>query len=536
MSVTWSAIRDWDAGAVEDAAQQVKLRVDELSQVADELNWTHPRGWHGDASDRARAERKSLVSRFDDIGHEADPVKRALRTAADAIEILRRDQDEAEYLARHYDMIISDAGTLVTDTGRGFDPHSAETAERMRIAQQVSDEIARILAQASIVDEELAATLRRATHPAYYPDANGDRSRLNPPPGGSPSEINEWWLGLSEEERNELTATAPEWVGSTDGIPAEYRDTANRQVLAGQQADLTTQLDELKNELDEHRGTLAEAIIRAQIDDLEAKLRGLGDIQNRLENPDGGAPDAYLLGVDADSGQAIIAMGNPDTATNVATFVPGTGSGLDSINGDMNRTDSMAEAAKKEGSPSTSVITWVGYAAPQDLSEAARPSYADDAKRDLDRFQDGLRATHEGQPSHNTVIGHSYGSTVIGHTAASEGLDADDVVFVGSPGVGVDNAADLNLPPGHVHATVAAHDIIQVSNVDLDLVPQIDTDVHGPDPAGKDFGASVFESDPGTEGPRYQGGLSTEAHSQYWDDGNKALRNMGLIIAGKQTA
>ncbi|MBP2476576.1 hypothetical protein JOF53_005448 [Crossiella equi] len=36
-----------------------------------------------------------------------------------------------------------------------------------------------------------------------------------------------------------------------------------------------------------------------------------------------------MLGVNADgNGRAIVAMGNPDTAANVATLVPGTGSSL----------------------------------------------------------------------------------------------------------------------------------------------------------------------------------------------------------------
>lgn len=533
MSITWSAVRDWDATAVDDAAQQVQLRVEELGQLADELNWRHPEGWHGEASDRARGERGRLVDLYTDFGHETDPLKRALREAADAIEVLRRDQEEAEYLARHHDMTINDAGELLTETAVAPPPTSDEAAERLRIAQGLRDQIARIMDQATIIDEELSAALRRAVHPARYPDANGDLSRLNPPPGGDPDEINDWWLGLSEEERGQLVTTRPQWVGSTDGIPAEYRDTANRQVLTDQRADLRAQVDELERDLPRHVGTSHHLALRGRIDALEARLRGLDDIGNRLENAKPGALDAYLLGVDADNGQAIIAMGNPDTATNVATFVPGTGSGLDNINGDMNRADSMVQAAIDADSPSTSVITWVGYAAPPDLPAATDARYAEHAKRDLDRFQDGLRATHEGARSHNTVIGHSYGSTVIGHAAASEGLDADDVVFMGSPGVGVDNVADLNIPAEHVHATVAEHDVIQLNDVPGVFLPGVD--IHGPDPTGPGFGANVFESDPGTKGPGYQRGMSTEAHSEYWDDGNKALRNTGLIIAGKPT-
>jgi len=533
VNIAWSELRRWDADAVEDAARRVKVRVDELGHLADTLNWQHPTGWHGEASDGARAERVRLVGKFDELGHETDPLKRALWTAADAIEALRRDQVEAEYLALHHDMFITDTGDLLTETGHGPMPGSPEAGDRHRISEGLRDEVDRILTQAQIVDDELAAALRRATFPARYPDAHGNQSRLNPPPGGTPAEINDWWLGLSQEERTELIETRAAWVGSTDGIPAADRDTANRQVLAEQRADLAAQLDTLKARV---RTNPMEAVeLRDQMSALEGKLRGLDDIGNRLDNTGPTKLDAYLLGIDSARGQAIIAMGNPDTATNVATFVPGTGSGLESISGDMSRADRMAQAADNADSPSTSVITWVGYAAPQDLAEAADANYAEDAKHDLDQFQDGLRAAHEGAPSHNTVIGHSYGSTVIGHTAATEGLDVDDVVFVGSPGVGVDNAADLNMPAGHVHATVAEHDMIRASNIGFEVVPGIDTDVHGPDPTGSDFGANVFESDPGTEGPDYQGGLSSEAHSQYWDHGNRALENMGLIIAGVPT-
>ncbi len=67
----------------------------------------------------------------------------------------------------------------------------------------------------------------------------------------------------------------------------------------------------------------------------------------------------------------------------------------------------------------------------------------------LNTFENGLRASHVGPPSIDTVIGHSYGSTVVG-AAASGGhhLDADNVIAVGSPGMLVDRAGRLNLNAG----------------------------------------------------------------------------------------
>ncbi|WP_239154134.1 alpha/beta hydrolase [Amycolatopsis sp. FDAARGOS 1241] len=90
------------------------------------------------------------------------------------------------------------------------------------------------------------------------------------------------------------------------------------------------------------------------------------------------------------------------------------------------------------GSPAPSVNTWVGYDAPGELWDAASESYADNGKAGLSRFEDGLRASHGGSQSHNTMLGHSYGTTVVGHAARDGGLNADDLVFVASPGAGVD--------------------------------------------------------------------------------------------------
>jgi pimeloyl-ACP methyl ester carboxylesterase len=208
----------------------------------------------------------------------------------------------------------------------------------------------------------------------------------------------------------------------------------------------------------------------------------------------------------------------------------------------------MVWAATRSGSPSTAVITWQGYDAPTDIPSAASESYADNGKAALAGFEEGLRVSHPGAPSHNTVIGHSYGTTVVGHAARDGGLNADDLVFVASPGVGTDTASQLHLDGvnqadvgRHVHSTVADHDMIKVTNIDLapPLSGQHLDVALGPDPADPKFGAQVFSSDPGTAGPWYESGLSGAAHSEYWDikstGPSASLANMGQIIAGKPT-
>ncbi|MBH5144524.1 MULTISPECIES: alpha/beta hydrolase [Rhodococcus] len=45
---------------------------------------------------------------------------------------------------------------------------------------------------------------------------------------------------------------------------------------------------------------------------------------------------------------------------------------------------------------STSVMAWCGYDAPQTIPQAGLDGYADGGAGSLDRFQDGLRASHDG--------------------------------------------------------------------------------------------------------------------------------------------
>ncbi|WP_223160763.1 alpha/beta hydrolase, partial [Salinispora cortesiana] len=169
----------------------------------------------------------------------------------------------------------------------------------------------------------------------------------------------------------------------------------------------------------------------------------------------------------------------------------------------------------------TSAVYWYGYDAPDEiLPDAGLDSYAEGGGPVLDTFQSGLRATHDGGiPPHNTVLGHSYGSTVIGHAArGSDSFDADTVVFVGSPGVGVDHASELTgVRPDQVWATTAKHDIIG-------RVPDW---VHGNDPSELDFGARVFASDPGNPDDE------AATHSAYWNPNNIARKNIALIDTGQ---
>lgn len=495
------------------AAQELRVRAADLETKTKPLDT-----WSGAAADAAKATfadyRKTLVESADVLDRIPPIFFTAGPKIGSARELLLHAVDEA----RSAGLEVNPDTGQVTISLAPASPRGVELSRREEIQGWVNT----ALADATRADTEAADALRKLTaHAAGLAPAPNDATvtasaTAIPPSGTAPAEVKKWWDTLSPMQQESLLFTHTSELGKLDGLPAVVRDRANRANLAEHKARLEADKMRLAG-----MGELTDAD-RERLDDINAKLNGIKALELRLNTQDPNKQPAFLLGFDtAGTGRAIVAAGNPDTAVNVATFVPGTGANLGSVEGLMVRSDRMLESAAAARSPSTAVITWVGYDAPQDLIDARGESSAAGAKKDLDRFQDGLRATHQGPPSHNTVLGHSYGSTVIGHTARDEHLNVDEIVIVGSPGVGVDHASLLNHPPEHVHATVAENDIIN-------MVP-----VHGFNPAVGMFGATVFPSDPGRSGPVL--GYSFEAHSQYWDLNNKSLANFGRIIAGKPT-
>ena len=342
---------------------------------------------------------------------------------------------------------------------------------------------------------------------------------------GTPDQAAAAWEGLQPMERQAWIHERAGIVGNTDGIPAVDRDTANRVELPKAISDMESRIQSLeaaKPPPSRMAGALRGAW-RKEVESQTEILNGYKAVEQALRNNED--RQLFLMALAKDgNGRAIIAVNNPDTATDVATFIPGTGAKLTGISKDLERSDDMHDAALYAGSPSASVIIWHGYDAPQSLAAASRAMYARNGARPLRNFQNGLRAAHHGPPSHNTLIGHSYGTTVIGTAAKdSSGINADDIALVASPGVRAGTASRLKItgvPDGeqgqHVYATTARGDVIR-------FVPR---PVHGRQPVTREFGAQNFESAPG-------GWNWIRNHGAYWNLRNPALFNVGRIIAGR---
>ena len=74
-----------------------------------------------------------------------------------------------------------------------------------------------------------------------------------------------------------------------------------------------------------------------------------------------------------------------------------------------------AQTGMIPGSGDTAGIVWLGYDAPDTIPRAIGAGYARDGAPDLRDFTEGLRESSQNPDARTTVIGHSYGSTVVGH-------------------------------------------------------------------------------------------------------------------------
>jgi hypothetical protein len=285
-----------------------------------------------------------------------------------------------------------------------------------------------------------------------------------------PDAVHYWWQGLGEEARAKVTAEHPEQVGWLDGVPAEARDQANRILLDREIAHQRQLVEEYRN---------GPPDMAVQLSGAEAKIAAMEAIRTRLD----GDPKALLLGVSADrDGLAVVAVGNPDTVPKVLTYVPGMGSSLTGVPELVGRMDAIVGTATDRAA-----VLWVGYDAPNKGTPVLFESYARDAGEPLNRFQDGLRATHVGDPSHNVLLAHSYGTTTYGITAAERGVSADSVYLIGSIGTNQESANGfLGTSTSNVYVTTHGPDVAHV-------LPWIN--YYGPDPSSAPFDAHHLPGD-----------------------------------------
>ncbi|MEU5274141.1 alpha/beta hydrolase [Streptomyces hygroscopicus] len=373
-----------------------------------------------------------------------------------------------------------------------------------------------------------------------------------PPQNGDPRANAQWWKGLSKDEQDAYLSMHPASLGSLDGIPSEVRDEANRIYLAETKAKYTSELADIPKEPTRYEANpngSYPAVVETEewkrwdekykdrIVKLNRGLDAMKDIQARFDQTGKDKlPPAYLLGFDPDGGgRAIVANGDPDTADHTAVFVPGTYTNLGKSGSYIGHMVNLwQESHALAPNQNISTITWIGYDAPQSIvPEAMSPSYAERAAPDLNRFLDGLQTVQGGsKESHTTVIGHSYGSTVVGQSSIDGKLAADDIVVAGSPGMRVGHADDLDVGSDHVWSEAASSWKDQVPaggkvaglGGDSDISWWAEMLPFGYAwsqnvPSDEDFGAHIM-------------GTDAKDHGDYWRPASQSLINQAAVVTG----
>ncbi|WP_328857219.1 alpha/beta hydrolase family protein [Williamsia herbipolensis] len=556
-----SQVKTWSLNShvIADAASAIDGKVDEFDRVMNSLIRDVDAvmdSWKGDAAAASQAATNSEKQISSRLGMGILQIADALTTqGADFVHACESAKLAAEHVSA-LGYVVADNGTVspppaVTggfpaDVPSGLAPEDALPIATANAATHQSD-LSRALAAAGEADAALAAVVANAA------DALGqaaDRATASVPVSpqvrailddkaelpADPKALNAFWNSLTANEKAEL------WnhdrnAGNLDGVPAADRDHFNRRNLVDLQRHAQQQLDKPEPEFrpsprwSHKEDSPGYRAWKKDHDAAQQQLDGLKALDDRLTSQSD--PPLYLLAV-KDNGQAVVSVNNPDTADNVSTYVPGTGTNIGTLNGDIDRSEKMvASASRADPTATTAVVAWQDYQAPQDIKrDAWQPHYAEDASGSLDRFQNGIAATHVGADNpHTSVLGHSYGTTVVGQAALDpHTLNTDDVILVASPGLAdLGNVNDLHLTGvpssdngNHVWATVADNDPIR-------WTPGV---VLGDKPWSEAYGASLFSSDP-------SGG-----HSDYWNDNdpalvsdnNPALENIGRIISDRTEA
>ncbi|WP_083678343.1 alpha/beta hydrolase [Nocardiopsis sp. CNR-923] len=313
----------------------------------------------------------------------------------------------------------------------------------------------------------------------------------------SPSSVSSWWESLTEDERQEAMEEHPDELRNLNGIPVTVRDELNRTALR-EHMELTGELDP------------AGTILYWE------------DVREALE-----ADDKFLIHFDPlageGEGEVAISTGNPDTADNVSTLVPGMLTHAGTLGLSIERSETI-QGQMNDHAPGAdnASIMWFGYdpPLPGDVS-------ADEAGRSLAEFQAGLRATHQGdEPSHNSVLGHSFGSFVVGAADNPDiggGLDADSMVLVGGAGASVDNISELSMDPEDIHVVAGDDDWINGAR-DLGLDGHFGAPLH----------SEEFFADPDNPSEALGNRLDPNegtGHSGYFED-EQTLDYLGDLMTG----
>ncbi|MBY8847596.1 alpha/beta hydrolase [Saccharothrix longispora] len=537
--VLYGRLASGDAGRVAAAADPITGARSAVGRAGDSVTAggsTAGSTWQGGSADRFRA-RAELST----------------KAAAVAGERLAAGSDIVQAASRAYAQMRGSADQLI-DFWRGRSP-ALDEAQTRDLANRVNAQLDNVKSGYENVLRSYAGALAKV-RPGFEETAGRDAgwgtavatmrtTAAVPGPGTDPKQVAAWWKSLTKEQQDELLRTKFQELGQLRGLPSGVLDQANRmridddvQRFGAQRDQLDAQMQERARELGldpDDSGDMTRllndpryASLRDQWQEASTKAENAQKAQGSIEQAEGLAKqkgwqesDVRVLAYDpygprGDGGIAV-AFGDPDTAGNLAVCVPGTGSDMGSFG-----LDQAANLREQMGPNGNATIQWLGYDAPGwAIGEVDNPAQAREGGANLVADVNGYRAAAEaaGNRQHLTVIGHSYGSTTVGY-AGMNGLAADDIAFIGSPGVGASNVDQLSVGPGHVYVGATEHDPV-VQGTSNSWFTEDGSSIG---PYDDRFGAKVF----GTTDSSMIG----HAHSAYYDEGTESVQNLARIATG----
>lgn len=326
------------------------------------------------------------------------------------------------------------------------------------------------------------------------------RLAVNPP---AVREVTGWWQLLSAAQREQLADTAPQLVGTLNGVPFDVRDRANREHLDAAIAAAS--------------GSTVPG--RADARTSSQRLHMLEEIRAALEPAASGEQRSLLSFDPAGAGTAAVVIGDIETADDVTFMVPGMFFTVDGQIVDWTDSTQVLHDAQVSlaGASRIATVSWMGYTTPG-LFEVGSLDLAHKGRDALAHTLQGLQALRSEAEPRVTIVAHSYGSTAAMMTLTEfDDVTVDAFVLVGSPGGPVASADELHVTSGSVYVGEAAWDPVPGSGF------------FGVKPGSPEFGATVF----GVDG---DGKLAASVgHNGYFDRGSESVHNMALIALGRGT-
>ena len=557
MAISWADVVDWEPGPLDSIAA-------DFLEATQGLRSAHATG--EDALGAVRSEgvavnamRSSTISNLASLDRALTNVSGvlfAIEGARDGVAMVKAHVDDALAYASANNCTISSDGSAFCVPLIPTDLES--TLEAAAATLTLTEKVETTLEHAERVDSELSSALGDITTDTYWDGDRGENKVIGIPDfpkyGWTPSQNAAWWKSLPAERRRFLVEHCPDDIRHLDGLPAADRDKANRNALYGYVDAYGTKrqgaLADAKQAFDE--ANTAGFVDRDKIRQTREALKDLEALNDQLQKNEH-AP-AYLLDFNYDTKHhrttAIVASGNPDTASYVSTLVPGIGTNVrEELGYYMGINDQLRAQAERAGADINKVatISYLGYVAPEGpgpkLYQAADISYANEGAPKIARFMEGLRA-HGNANNHrfiNTLLTHSYGSTTGGKamTQVAKGV-VDNFIMCGSPGSGVQSINQYNVPAGHVYeSSVPEGDIVQDLGFDSTFGRDPKklagiTHLSGDATDAKDY----WRHNPVIVDERVKAleyvSHSISNHSAYFDHHTRAFRDFTHVMLGKE--